>query len=142
MTCQWCGKRHPVKQLCHTGQLGLSRRSFFVLTSMAAIGTVVDWTPMPRKLATVPGSLLVHVEVDITRFTAAIEALDRQMLALANMGQLTKDTFCGVINLHVESTQKEKGFGLELSCDVEWHGRDPRLPVLQHPDGSSLIIKT
>jgi len=40
-TCQWCGDRHGVDQLCQRAQRGLTRRSFCFLFGAGVAGALV-----------------------------------------------------------------------------------------------------
>ena len=136
--CPWCALHHPVEQLCHANQQGLTRRSFFLLTSMAAVGAMVRWTPAPLVTPFTPGALTVNIEVDITRFVKQIEIFEREMRKATRIsGRLIHAT----INLHAELAKTEKGNVIELSCDTGWRGRDGELPELQHPNRPRSIIR-
>jgi len=106
---------------------------------MAAVGAMVRWTPMPLKTPLNPGSLVVTLDVDITKFIAHMQILEREiaLIAAGAPGRLLHAT----INLHLESTKTEKGHGLELSCDTEWSERNDPVSVFQYSHGPRPALK-
>ena len=137
--CRLCQRFHPVEQSCIRNRHGLTRRSFFFLTSMAAVGAVVQWTPLPLVNPSTPGSLVVHIEVDVSKFIKQIQAFKRAMMAMMNA--MPGKPLHGIIDLHTQFTKAKEGNVFELSCDPEWRRCDEELSILQHPYGSNSIIK-
>jgi hypothetical protein len=63
-TCQWCGDRHGVDQLCQRAQRGMTRRSFCFLFGAGVAGAMLPTVEQPTMFMGRPIKFVDDLGVD------------------------------------------------------------------------------